>query len=63
VPGNFIFMDLPGANKEYVKVISVDPDSQTFNAIATRDHATGESIRPTIWPTIQPEPARRHFYG
>jgi len=34
-----------------VKVISVDPDTQTFDAIVTKDHADGERIRPTIWPT------------
>ncbi|MBM4019853.1 MAG: hypothetical protein FJ288_16285 [Planctomycetes bacterium] len=34
-----------------MKVISVDPDNQTFEAIVTKDHADGERIRPTIWPT------------
>jgi hypothetical protein len=34
-----------------VLVISVDPVNQTFDAIVTRDHAVGERIRPTIWPT------------
>ncbi|HOQ47917.1 MAG TPA: hypothetical protein PK157_21590 [Bryobacteraceae bacterium] len=49
--GKFIFLDLGGANEEYVKVISADPDDQTFEAIVTLDHAAGERIRPTIWPT------------
>jgi hypothetical protein len=49
--GKFVFLDLGGPNEEYVKVISVDPDNQTFEAIVTRDHAAGERIRPTIWPT------------
>jgi hypothetical protein len=34
-----------------VKVITTDPDNQTFDAIVTRNHADGERIRPTIWPT------------
>jgi hypothetical protein len=34
-----------------VKVIATDPDNQTFDAIVTRNHADGERIRPTIWPT------------
>jgi hypothetical protein len=49
--GKFVFLDFGGANEEYVRVISVDPDNQTFDAIVTRDHALGERIRPTIWPT------------
>ncbi|MGC8884513.1 MAG: hypothetical protein ACP5UT_16915 [Bryobacteraceae bacterium] len=49
--GKFVFIDLGGPNEEYVKVISVDPDNQTFEAMVTRDHAAGERIRPTIWPT------------
>jgi len=49
--GRFVFIDLGGPNEEYVKVISVDAPNQTFEAIVTRDHAAGERIRPTIWPT------------
>ena len=49
--GKFIFLDFGGANEEYVKVISVDPDGQTFDAVVTSNHALGERIRPTIWPT------------
>lgn len=49
--GKFVFIDLGGPNEEYVKVISVDPDNQTFEAIVTKDHADGERIRPTVWPT------------
>ncbi|MBM4035880.1 MAG: hypothetical protein FJ291_29425, partial [Planctomycetes bacterium] len=49
--GKFVFIDLGGPNEEYVKVISADPDDQTFDAIVTKDHADGERIRPTIWPT------------
>jgi hypothetical protein len=51
VAGGFVFLDPGGANEEYVRVISVDPDNQTFEAIVTKDHAAGERIRPTIWPT------------
>jgi hypothetical protein len=49
--GQFLFLDPGGANEEYVKVITADPDNQTFEAIVTKDHADGERIRPTIWPT------------
>lgn len=49
--GQFLFLDPGGANEEYVKVISADPDNQTFDLILTKDHADGERIRPTIWPT------------
>ncbi len=51
VAGSFVFLDPGGANEEYVRVISVDPENQTFEAIVTKDHAAGERIRPTIWPT------------
>jgi hypothetical protein len=51
VAGGFVFLDPGGANEEYVRVISVDPENQTFDAIVTKDHAAGERIRPTIWPT------------
>jgi hypothetical protein len=50
-PGKFIHINPGGAHEEYVQVISVDPDNQTFDAIVTQDHAAGERIRPTIWPT------------
>ncbi|MEN6533106.1 MAG: hypothetical protein ABFD89_05545 [Bryobacteraceae bacterium] len=49
--GQFLFLDPGGANEEYVKVITADPDNQTFDAILTKDHADGERIRPAIWPT------------
>jgi hypothetical protein len=49
--GRFVHIDFGGPNEEYVKVISVDPDNQTFGAIVTRDHTAGELVRPTIWPT------------
>jgi hypothetical protein len=49
--GSFVFLDPGGVNEEYVRVISVDPENQTFQAIVTKDHAVGERIRPTIWPT------------
>mgnify|MGYP005840857057 FL=1 len=51
VTGGFVFLDPGGTNEEYVKVISADPHNQTFDAVVTRDHADGERIRPTIWPT------------
>ncbi|HEU0139698.1 MAG TPA: hypothetical protein VFQ79_08310, partial [Bryobacteraceae bacterium] len=49
--GGFVFLDPGGANEEYVHVIRVDPENQSFQAIVTKDHAAGERIRPTIWPT------------
>jgi len=52
--GKFVFLDLGGLNEEYVKVISVDAPNQTFEAIVTLNHAAGERIRPTIWPTPVP---------
>jgi hypothetical protein len=51
VAGGFVFLDPGEANEEYVRVISADPENQTFDAIVTKDHAAGERIRPTIWPT------------
>ncbi len=51
VPGGFVFLDPGGANEEYVRVMSVDPENQSFEAIVTKDHAAGERISPTIWPT------------
>jgi len=49
--GQFVFLDPGGANEEYVRVLSTDPDTQTFQAILTKSHTTGERIRPAIWPT------------
>jgi len=49
--GEFVHIDLGGGNEEYVEVLAADPDNQTFDAIFTKDHAAGESVRPTIWPT------------
>jgi len=49
--GKFVLIDLGGASEEYVKVISADAPNQTFQAVVTRDHAAGERIRPTVWPT------------
>jgi hypothetical protein len=50
-PGKFLHINPGGANEEYVQVISADPDNQTFDAIVTQDHAAGERMRPSIWPT------------
>jgi hypothetical protein len=49
--GKFIHINPGGASEEYVQLTSADPDNQTFDAIVTGNHAIGESIRPTIWPT------------
>jgi hypothetical protein len=50
--GGFVFLDPGGANEEYVRVISADPENQSFQAIVTKDHAAGERIRPTMWPAL-----------
>ena len=44
--GRFVHIDL-GANEEYVHLLAVDPDNQTFDAIVTGT-TLGESIRPAI---------------
>jgi len=49
--GKFAFIDFGVPNEEYVKVTSVDPDHQTFDAVVTSNHALGARIRPTIWAT------------
>ncbi|MCC6366861.1 MAG: hypothetical protein IT165_25345 [Bryobacterales bacterium] len=49
--GEFVHVGPGTANEEYVKITAVDPDNQTFTAIFTKDHAAGENVRPTIWPT------------
>lgn len=51
VAGRFVFLDPGAANQEYVRVLSIDPESRSFRAIMTKDHAVGERIRPAIWPT------------
>ena len=51
VAGGFVFLDPGAANEEYIRVMSVDPENQSFQAIGTKDHAAGERIRQTIWPT------------
>jgi hypothetical protein len=49
--GEFVHVNLAGANEEYVLVTAADPENQTFTAVFTKNHADGESVRPTIWPT------------
>ncbi|MBL8227259.1 MAG: hypothetical protein JNL98_02225 [Bryobacterales bacterium] len=49
--GEFVHVGLGTANEEYVQVLAADPDNQTFDAIFANDHAAGENVRPTIWPT------------
>ncbi len=43
--------NLGKADEEYVQVLAADPDNQTFDAIFTKDHPMGATVRPTIWPT------------
>jgi hypothetical protein len=49
--GQFVHVGPGTANEEYVQVTAADPDNQTFTAIFTKNHADGDNVRPTIWPT------------
>ena len=49
--GEFVHINLGKADEEYVQVLAADPDNQTFDAIFTKDHPLGATVRPTIWPT------------
>jgi hypothetical protein len=49
--GEFVHINLGKADEEYVQVLAADPDNQTFNAIFTKDHPQGATVRPTIFPT------------
>ncbi len=49
--GEFVHINIGKADEEYVQVLAADPDNQTFDAIFTKDHALGATVRPTIWPT------------
>ena len=49
--GEFVHVNLGHADEEYVEVLATDPDAQTFNAVFTKDHSIGATVRPTIWPT------------
>jgi hypothetical protein len=48
--GRFLFLDF-GAAEECVEVLAVDAANQTFDAIVTKNHSDGTTIRPCIWPT------------
>ena len=39
------------ADEEYVQVLAADQNAQTFDAIFTKNHSIGATVRPTIWPT------------
>ena len=32
-------------------MLAADPENQTFDAVFTKAHSTGATVRPTIWPT------------
>ncbi len=49
--GEFVHIDLGRTDEEYVQVLAANPESQTFTAVFTKDHAMGATVRPTIWPT------------
>jgi hypothetical protein len=49
--GEFVHINLGQADEEYVQVLAADPENQTFNAIFTKEHPVGATVRLTIWPT------------
>ena len=49
--GEFVHVSLGAADEEYVQVLATNPAAQTFNAVFSKDHSTGATVRPTIWPT------------
>ena len=49
--GEFVHINFGQADEEYVEVLAVDPAAQLFTANFTKDHSTGATVRPTIWPT------------
>jgi hypothetical protein len=49
--GEFVHIALGEADEEYVQITAVDAGAQTFTAVFTKDHSTGTTVRPTIWPT------------
>ena len=48
--GEFVHINLGQADEEYVEVLTVDPAAQLFTANFTKNHSTGATVRPTIWP-------------
>ena len=49
--GEFVHVNLGESDEEYVEVLATNPAAQTFNAVFTKDHSIGATVRPTIWPT------------
>ena len=49
--GEFVHINLGKADEEYVQVLAADQNAQTFDAIFTKNHSIGATVRPTIWPT------------
>jgi hypothetical protein len=49
--GEFVHVNLGQADEEYVEVLAADQDNQTFDAVFTKNHSIGATVRPTIWPT------------
>jgi hypothetical protein len=49
--GEFVHVNLGKADEEYVQVLAADQEGQTFTAVFTKNHSTGATVRPTIWPT------------
>jgi hypothetical protein len=49
--GEFVHINLGKADEEYVQVLAADSENQTFDAVFTKAHSTGATVRPTIWPT------------
>jgi len=44
-----VFID-PGGVEECVEVLAVDPESQPFDAVVTKDHPAS-AMRPSVCPT------------
>ena len=49
--GEFVHVNLGDANEENVEVLATDPAAQIFNAVFTKDHGIGATVRPAIWLT------------
>ena len=44
-------MPRPSRAKKLITEASTNSPAQTFDAVFTKDHSTGATVRPTIWPT------------
>ena len=58
--GEFVHVNRDHADEEYVQVLAADQENQTFTAVFTKSHSTGATVRPTVWPTADPQRGRQH---